>query len=194
VFESSHNAPRYAVEVPAGRDDDALTWDGDDDPTLDARSRATAPGEDITASTPAEPSSGPGDAGALPDGFTAVGKGSESLHTTPTTDADGQTAGKSRPPLSNGALIGLGIFGGVYLLLTVGWLLGVARLQLVAGLFLDSVAFQFAFWLAVAALPLWFVTVLWFTRTSATWVRFSLLGAGAVLLIPWPFVLAGAAL
>lgn len=152
------------------------------------------PADDFTASTDADPDSGPGAANPLPDGFTAVGKGSEGLRTAPTTDGDGEAAGESRAPLSNAALIGLGIFGGVYLLLTIGWLLGVARLQLVAGLFLDAVAFQFAFWLAVAALPLWFVTVLWFTRTSATWLRFSLLAAGGVLLIPWPFVLAGAAL
>jgi hypothetical protein len=96
--------------------------------------------------------------------------------------------------MGNAALVGIGILSGVYLLLTVGWLLGAGRLQFVASLFLDPIAFQITLWLAVLALPLWFVTVVWLTRTTRAWVRFSLLIAGAVLLVPWPFVLAGAAL
>jgi hypothetical protein len=186
--------------VPAGRDDDALTWDGDEDPTLDVGPSAAIPADEVRTSGDAAPAAAGGVTGGLPDGFTAVGKGSEDVRTARISDGEGhadgdvEPAGEERAPLSSAALIGLGIFGGVYLLLTIGWLLGAARLQLVAGLFLDPIAFQFALWLAVAALPLWFVTVLWFTRTSAAWVRFALLGAGAVLLIPWPFVLAGAAL
>ena len=182
---------RYAEDVASGRDDDALTWDGDDDPTLDVGASPTTSGGPAVESTDAAP----GDSGTalLPEGFTAVGRGSEDPpRPSPQGDHDAATA--NRAPLSNAALIGLGIFAGVYLLLTVGWLLGAGRLQFVAQLFLDPVAFQVTLWLAVAALPLWFVTVLWFTRGSANWVRFVLLGAGAILLIPWPFVLAGAAL
>jgi len=179
--------------VPAGRDDDALTWDGDDDPTLDVGANPTAPGDSKIASTDAAPGDRAG-TGALPEGFTAVGKGSEDVPGRRVDDGQDEIVEESRAPMSNGALIGLGIFGGVYLLLTLGWLLGAGRLQFVAQLFLDPIAFQITLWLAVAALPLWFLTVLWLTRRTATWVRFALLGAGAVLLIPWPFVLAGAAL
>jgi hypothetical protein len=179
--------------VTARRDDDALSWDGDDDPTLDVGANPAVSDERGRRSTDAAPGVD-SDTAVLPDGFTAVGKGSEDLGRPERESGRDAEVKDGRPSLSNAALIGLGIFAGVYLLLTLGWLLGAGRLQLVAQLFLDPVAFQLTLWLAVAALPLWFVTVLWLTRTSPTWVRFALLGAGAVLLIPWPFVLAGAAL
>lgn len=184
---------RYAGRVTARRDDDALSWDGDDDPTLDVGANATVSDGPVKRSTDAAPGVD-SDTAVLPEGFTAVGKGSADLGRPDPEDGRDADPKGGRPSLSSAALIGLGIFAGVYLLLTLGWLLGAGRLQLVAQLFLDPVAFQLTLWLAVAALPLWFVTVLWFARTSATWVRFALLGAGAVLLIPWPFVLAGAAL
>jgi hypothetical protein len=93
--------------------------------------------------------------------------------------------------MGNAALVGIGIFAGVYLLLTLGWILGAARLQLVAQLFLEPVAFQITLWLAVIALPLWFATVFWLTSGKRSWLRFTLLAAGALLLIPWPFIRAG---
>jgi len=179
--------------VTGRRDDDALSWDGDDDPTLDVGETPAASDEPERRSTDAAPAAD-SDTAVLPNGYTAVGKGSEEVRRPePSAGHDAEDDG-SRPSLSSAALIGLGIFAGVYLLLTVGWLLGAGRLQLVAQLFLDPIAFQITLWLAVAALPLWFLTVLWLTRTSASWMRFALLGAGAVLLIPWPFVLSGAAL
>ncbi|WP_345802928.1 DNA polymerase III subunit gamma/tau [Microbacterium sp. AZCO] len=181
-----------------GRDDDALSWDGDDDPTLDV---GTADFEDEDAAREPHPVSA------------AVGDPPESEHSASVRDPDARSdvdpvpgpveGAKPQPSddedldrrqLSNASLIGIGILAGVYLLLTIGWLLGAARLQLVASLFLEPAAFQITLWLAVAALPLWFLTVFWLTRTTRSWVRFVLLVAGAVLLIPWPFVLAGAAL
>jgi hypothetical protein len=187
--------------VTPGRDDDALTWDGDDDPTLDVGASATGAGSaseestDAAASVTAEPI-------GLPEGYTAVGKGSELLASpfaaggddAPDGASDSEATDPQRRQLGNAALIGIGVLAGVYLLLSIGWLLGAARFQLVAALFLEPIAFQVALWLAVLALPLWFVTVLWLTRPARSWVRFVLLIAGAVLLIPWPFVLAGAAL
>ena len=112
-------APRYADHVPAGRDDDALTWDGDDDPTLDVGANPTAPGDSKIASTDAAPGDRAG-TGALPEGFTAVGKGSEDVPGRRVDDGHDEAVEESRAPMSNGALIGLGIFGGVYLLLTLG--------------------------------------------------------------------------
>ena len=179
--------------MTARRDDDALSWDGDDDPTLDIGANPTVSDEPVKRSTDAAPGVD-SDTAVLPDGFTAVGKGSEGVRRPDPADGRDAEEKDGHRSLSSAGLIGLGIFAGVYLLLTLGWLLGAGRLQLVAQLFLDPIAFQITLWLAVAALPLWFVTVLWFTRTGATWVRFALLGAGAVLLIPWPFVLSGAAL
>ncbi|WP_243074684.1 DNA polymerase III subunit gamma/tau [Microbacterium sp. SS28] len=175
-----------------GRDDDALSWDGDDDPTLDIGATASV-AADETAGTDA---AAPATTSALPEGYTAVGKGSEDVGpaSEPETQPAAAESTTERQAMGNAALVGIGILAGVYLLLSIGWLLGAARLQLVAQLFLEPAAFQVTLWLAVLALPLWFVTVLWFTRGGRAWVRFVLLIAGAVLLIPWPFVLAGAAL
>ncbi|MCR2784580.1 MULTISPECIES: DNA polymerase III subunit gamma/tau [unclassified Microbacterium] len=161
-------------------DDDALTWDGDDDPTLAGNTGPAAP---------------------LPAGYRAVGKGSERLDHPPHTDAaadrpatESETAADAPAPLGNAALVGIGVFAGVYLLFCLGWLLGARNLQLVAQLFLDPIAFQVTLWLAVAAPPLWFATVFLLTRSARVWVRLTLLAAGAVLLVPWPFVLSGASL
>jgi hypothetical protein len=38
----------------------------------------------------------------------------------------------------------------------------------------------------------WFVTVFALTRRSRAWVRLTWLIAGAVLLLPWPFIMLGA--
>ena len=52
--------------------------------------------------------------------------------------------------------------------------------------------FQGSFWLAVLAPALWFGTVFLLTRRSAGWVRVVWLVAGAILLVPWPFITVGA--
>ncbi|MFH8250267.1 DNA polymerase III subunit gamma/tau [Microbacterium sp. B2969] len=178
-----------------GRDDDALSWDGDDDPTLDVGSGSPADADPVpepvegSKPTPFEEQS-PADAAPVPESD-SVPEPVEGSKPEPPEELGEEP---ERRQMSSAALVGLGILGGVYLLLTLGWLLGAARLQLVASLFLEPAAFQITLWLAVAALPLWFVTVLWLTRTGRSWLRFVLLVAGAVLLIPWPFVLAGALL
>lgn len=183
--------------MTTGRDDDALTWDGDDDPTLahgatgepdpDAEPEAETP-------SPAEPSKG-----GLPKGFTAVGKGSDTLASadapqSAASDASTapETAVDERRPMSNGALIAFGVLGGVYALSAIGWLIGGLRLQGRAQYLVLDVMYQGSLWLAVLAPLLWFATTLLLTRVSRTWVRFAWLGAGVVLLLPWPFVMIGA--
>ena len=157
--------------------DDALAWEGDDDPTLAANPAAATP---------------------LPEGYRAVGRGSDRVGRSADADPAGDRPliddAEPTPGMSNAALVGVGVFAGVYLLLSLGWLLGAGRLQLLAQLFLDPVAFQVTMWMAVLAPPIWFATVFLLTRSSRTWVRLTLLAAGAVLLVPWPFVLAGVTL
>ncbi len=178
------NAPRPSRGTVAGYpggmarpDDDALAWEGDDDPTLAVN---------------------PAAATSLPEGYRAVGRGSENLGRADgaegTVDQPSVDGPEPDPGMSNAALVGVGVFAGVYLLLSLGWLLGAGRLQLLAQLFLDPVAFQVTMWMAVLAPPIWFATVFLLTRASRTWVRLTLLAAGAVLLVPWPFVLAGVTL
>lgn len=162
-------------------DDDALTWDGDDDPTLDtsdARGAATP-----EAAAPAAPA-------ALPDGFTAVGKGAE---TVGHIDADGTIVMPGdRAPMSNGALVTMGILGGIYAIYTIGWVVAGERLRVVARLLVAEWAYLPAFWCAVIAPLAWFGATFVATRDAKTWVRMAWLIAGVVLLVPWPFVLVGA--
>lgn len=184
----SDREPRYAGGVPTGRDDDALTW-GDDDPTLDVGAPA---GEDAAPSDP-PPALDPA---ALPDGYTAVGKGSESVAEAaePQTQDDAAAAGEDedQPAMGNAELISLGVLGGFSLLYAVGWIIGGLRLQGTAEFLVAPLAYQVSLWLAVAAPLVWFGTVLLLTRESRRWVRFTWLIAGVVLLLPWPFIMVGA--
>ena len=150
--------------------DDALRWEGDDQPV------------------------------SLPPGWHAKGRGAERVET-----ADGKAeeadVSSAQPgddvvdggpaPLGNAALIGFGMLGGVYLLYTIGWIVGGFRLQGKAQWMVADAMAQGSFWLAVLAPLLWFAAVLLLTRSAANWLKFVWLGAGVVLLVPWPFVMAG---
>lgn len=164
-----------------GSDDDALAWDGDDDPTLDVGAKVTAPPPET-----APPTETP----ALPDGYTAVGKGSDEVGRV---HADGSVSMPvERQPMGNATLITLGILGGVYLLYAIGWIIGGLRLQGRAAYLVTDVMYQGSFWLAVLAPLLWFGTVFLLTLRSRAWVRIVWLIAGVALLLPWPFVMIGA--
>lgn len=175
--------------MTTGRDDDAaLSWDGDDDPTLDAGTGAHAPESAVP-----EP---------LPEGYTAVGKGSGAYADRSDGGTGGDaddTAGAGAPasidepePIGNTALVALGVLGGVYLLYTIGWIIGGLRLHDVAVFLVSPAAYVPAFALAVLAPAIWFTTTYVLTRASKTWLRFLWLAAGAVLLVPWPFIMVGA--
>ncbi|MCC2032425.1 DNA polymerase III subunit gamma/tau [Microbacterium allomyrinae] len=173
--------------MASGRDEDGLSWDGDDDPTLEVgpapeQTRGAMPG--------------------LPKGYSAVGRGSEGF---PSDDAERAPADEpastpdatahheiDRPAMGNGELITLGVLGGVYALFAIGWLIGGLRLQGWRPFLVTDAMYQGSLWLAALAPVLWFVTVFLLTRTARVWVRFAWLAAGVVLLVPWPFVLIGA--
>ncbi|WP_194411344.1 DNA polymerase III subunit gamma/tau [Microbacterium cremeum] len=197
--------------MTTGRDDDALTWDGDDDPTLDVgasdaggevpAAEAASPEPTDTEPTDAEPDAAAGTA-VLPEGFTAVGRGSERVSSADAAagpagapaDAvavDGE-ATAAKTPMGNAELIVLGVLGGVYALFAVGWLIGGLRLQGWRPFLVTDAMYQGSLWLAVLAPVLWFATVFLLTRASRSWVRFAWLAAGVVLLVPWPFVMIGA--
>ncbi|MCH6229243.1 DNA polymerase III subunit gamma/tau [Microbacterium sp. CFH 31415] len=177
-----------------GRDDDALSWGGDDDPTLDVG--AAEP----HAVTPAA------ETASLPEGWSAVGRGSEAvtpeandgadLHDGP-LDARGSMESPAqgdpvREPMGNAELITLGVIGGFSALYAIGWLIGALRLQGTAQFLVAPVAYQISLWLAVLAPLVWFAAVFLLTAASKTWVRFAWLAAGVVLLVPWPFIMVGA--
>ena len=154
----------YAGDMTSDSDD-ALNWDGDDDPTAKDR--------------------------ALPRGWNAVGKGSDDVATieddgTVTPAHDDEPAGLSTP-----MLLLVGVVGGVYLLYTIGWIVGGLRLQPLASFLVSDVMFLPSFFLAIAAPALWFLAGWVLTRGKAAWIRAAVLLAGIVLLVPWPFVTVG---
>ncbi|WP_439592457.1 DNA polymerase III subunit gamma/tau [Microbacterium sp.] len=167
-------------------DDDALSWSGDDDPTLDvgtpgAIERADEIDESETAMDAAPV--------ALPKGYTAVGQGSADVGRI---EADGSVVMPGdREPMSNAALIALGVFGGVYLLYVIGWIIGGLRLEFFAVAAVAAPAYYASLLFAVLAPILWFATTYLLTRRSKAWLRIVWYLAGVVLLVPWPFLMVG---
>lgn len=177
------------------RDDDALGWAGDDDPTLasgPASGRhAPEPGPDAEpeperASQNAPdtergtgPAGGPDSAPEVPDGWSIAG---------PTAAVKAQEAREAAAPASSAALIALGVFAGIYLLYTLGWFLSVGRIE---NPLVEPVArfmFSLGLGLAVAAPAAWFGATYWLTSAHGR-ARISWLLAGAVLLAPLPVIL-----
>ncbi|AWB95823.1 DNA polymerase III subunit gamma/tau [Agromyces badenianii] len=164
------------VSMTRDPDDDALRWEGDDDPTL-------APGWKAVG-TPASidhPDAGsPGDRDREPaDRDDAAGSA-----------ADPSGAVDASPQTGSAELVALGVLGGVYLLYAIGWLITALAPSPVLA---DPVA-QFMYtlgaWCAVLAAPLWFGAVLWLGSDHRR-ARLIWLIAGAVLLVPVPFLLRG---
>ncbi|WP_374313872.1 DNA polymerase III subunit gamma/tau [Microbacterium sp.] len=178
--------------MPAGRDDEALTWDGDDDPTLDIGADSD-PHPDVVDPT------APSETAVLPAGYTAVGRGSEALAAPDDSGAGARSATEpdaappvSREPMGNTELIAVGVIGGSSVLFAVGWLIGGLRLQGTAEFLVAPLAYQVSLWLAVVAPIVWFGSVMVLTAASKKWVRFLWLIGGVLVLIPWPFIMVGA--
>lgn len=169
--------------------DDALSWDGDE--SADAAKPVPGERSPIVPATADPLSSAPGPTGTAPaaaqlsEGWNAVGRGSGDTTTQMAADAD------ERAPLSTGMLLTLGIVGGIYLLYSIGWIVGGMRLKPLANLIVADAMYVPWFILAIAAPALWFLAVWVLTRARAGWIRIALLLLGVVLLVPWPFVTVG---
>ncbi len=158
---------RYSEQVTS-RDDDALSWAGDDDPTL------------VSAATgqPTPEASGPRE-----------NDSTETVSDLPDESAEHP----SSEGLSSAALISLGVLGGIYLLYSVGWFVGGMRVHNLSGLLgIETAVTIPVLVLAVAAPAIWFTAAYVLTRSSRAWIRFAWLVAGALLLVPWPFATLGA--
>jgi len=166
-------------------DDEALRWEGDDDPTL-------APGWKRVGEPVVVPAqTGDGDAvgttgtadSTTAAGFVDVGTTADSSTAAGAGDADA-----ARQP-GSAELVLLGVFGGVYLLYTIGWILTVTAFGALGGD--DPVAgfmFTLGLWLAVLAPAFWFAMAFTATRGRPR-VRLVWLLIGAIVLVPLPFVL-----
>lgn len=142
-------------------DDEALRWDGDDDPTLDVTPEAATP-EKRPAADPA-PDSAPTEAAEAPR------TGNVAL-------------------IAYGVLGGVYALWTVGWVLGTGrvrdWILAQP------GSVPDPM-FHASTVLAIAAPAIWFAATLLLTRTKPVWLRFVALALGALVLVPWPFVTVG---
>jgi NAD/NADP transhydrogenase beta subunit len=157
------------------RDDDALAWAGDDDPTLTpvgvpAKSRARG-------AAPADP---PARRSVLDEAEDAEDRAAEKEL------AEAEAASRQ---LSSAALIALGVIGGVYLLYTIGWIVSFTRFQTPVDVDFSVVSYRITQTLAIAATPIWFVATLLITQSKDARYRFLWLVIGILVLVPWPFLM-----
>lgn len=147
-------------------EDEALRWEGDDDATLAPGWRAV--GTPVPASAPA-------------------GERTDAASSVTATEPGGSAEAADQP--GSAELVLLGVFGGVYLLYTLGWLFTAIGFGAPGGD--DPVAavmFDLGLWLAVAAPALWYAVTFVATRARPR-ARLLWLLAGAIVLVPAPFVM-----
>lgn len=98
----------------------------------------------------------------------------------------------SRPQMSNGALVVLGVLGGLYLLYTwvwFSWANYYAETNTLVAEGSGSIGFvlqQVSYWAAPAAPALWFFCALVLNRHAATWRLALWLIVGGIVLVPLP--------
>jgi hypothetical protein len=167
------------------RDDDALSWAGEDeDPTL-------APGDASTRRRPPRAvRSAPASRAAL-DGETEDELPEELLEDDEPEDDEPSEA--EAAAASSVLLVATGVTAGLYLLYTIGWMITATRQNATiaatfAGDPLGAALYGLGLWLAVAAPVTWFTVVLLGTRDSRVRTRVLWLVAGLVLLAPLPFL------
>ncbi|WP_440708633.1 hypothetical protein [Herbiconiux sp. YIM B11900] len=167
------------------RDDDALAWAGDDDPTLEPVG-SPAGRADEAADDPLI-----ADTEAAPPARTVLDEAEDAEDLAAERElAEAEAASKQ---MSSAALIAFGVLGGIYLLYTIGWIISFTRVEVASeltfGVFTDIVART----LAIAASPFWFIATLVITQKKD--VRYTMLWLviGMLVLVPWPFLIGRAA-
>jgi hypothetical protein len=84
----------------------------------------------------------------------------------------------------------LAVFGGLYAVWTIAWVLAiVAAPTQQASSLLDAIMYQFGEFLAIVAAPLWFGIVWWLSSGAGAKPRMAWLVACLVVVFPLPLVL-----
>lgn len=116
---------------------------------------------------------------------------------SPAADAGADPAGassESRQQLSNGALVLLGVIGGLYLIYTYVWMTwaqyysGVNTAVAANSGVIGGALQQTVFWAAPAAPALWFLSAVLLNRGRSTGRLAVALIVGAILLVPVPML------
>ena len=156
--------------MSSDRDDDALRWEGDDDPTLaPGWKRVGGAAQVADASAAADAEAGADSSGAHAD------------------EAAAAAAVSPRRQAGSVELLALGVLAGVYLLYTVGWMLTAVRTEAPGTSIVGDAMYTFGLWLSALAPALWFGLV--HVVVASTSRRLLWLVVGAVVLVPLPFVL-----
>ncbi|MBF4623681.1 hypothetical protein [Clavibacter sp. VKM Ac-2872] len=171
--------------MPRTPDDDALSWAGEEaDPTL---ARSPEPQRAVPRRRPdAAPATEGGRASAL--GATAARRagatGSAEGTRAPLDDDD------SAVPDASPEVVGLAFFGAVAILEAIAWFFVVRDNPSSAGSAFQVGVAQATEALTVLAPPLWLAAVVAALRGMRVGRRMLALAAGAIVLFPWPWVVA----
>lgn len=98
-------------------------------------------------------------------------------------------AATERAPMPAALLVVYGIFAGLYLIWTIGWVITVTRSVVTLPTLLSEIMYQLGEFLAIASPALWFAAVLLVARERGAAVRLAWLALGLVILVPWPTLL-----
>jgi len=98
----------------------------------------------------------------------------------------------AKPTTGSFLLVSYGILGGVVLLYTIGWILGIRQVVFASPDTLSGIASFVSQVLAVAAPVVWFGGSFVLTRGAKPIVRLLVLLLGLVATLPLPFILLGA--
>lgn len=109
---------------------------------------------------------------------------------SPVGTAAAHGAEEAELDMSSALLVTLGVFGGIFLLYIVGWIVAVQRSTPPTGTIFNGVMYQLGEVLAIASPAAWFVGVLVVARDRRSSARVLWLLLGVILLAPWSFILA----
>ena len=187
---------------PDDDDEEALTWAGARDPSL----YETPEPKVATAPAPKRPAAKSTKSATAPDVAAAPGDVDKRLDkrhdradeddeddeddADDADDADDVDDADDRPaPMSSVVLVCLGVLGGLFALYTAGWFVSWLKLVYSPSDALELGAFRVQQVLAILAPPVWFVAVVFLTRRRRAALRLLWLVIGAILLVPWPWIL-----
>jgi hypothetical protein len=93
---------------------------------------------------------------------------------------------------SSAFLVMYGVLAGIYLIYTIGWLVGMHHVVGSSSSTLSAISAAVAQGLALGSPALWFLTTLYLTRKRSSLSRLLALVSGLIVVLPWPFILLGA--
>jgi hypothetical protein len=95
----------------------------------------------------------------------------------------------AEPGTSSALLVTYGVFGGIFLLYVVGWIIAIQSIPAGSPGALAAVMDRIAQFLAFLSPVLWFFGVLMLTPKTRARTRILWLALGVLILAPWPFIL-----